>query len=79
MVPPMVPVLSQTYQAQIRVTHFLILSFILCLGLPKHTVTLDFKLNYLYSIFCKTYMCENAVITYTFFHRKVNTAVVVRK
>jgi len=76
--PPMVHVLSQMYQAHILVTHFLILSFILYLGLPKHTFTLDFKLNYLCSMFCKSYMCENAVIT-LFFHRKVNTALVVTK
>jgi len=67
MVPPLVPVLSHMNQAHILVTQFLILSFILCLGLSKHTFTWDFKLNYLYSIFCKTYMRENTVITYNFF------------
>ena len=77
--PPLVPGLSQMNEAHILVPHFLVLSFILCLGLPKRTFTLDFKLNYLCSIYYETYMCENTVITYTFSVRKVNTAVMVTK
>jgi hypothetical protein len=47
--PPLVRVVSQMNSTHIVEPNFLILSFILCLGLPKHQATLDFKPNSLYS------------------------------